>query len=151
MPLPRNDDVDIDYLIRKNWWKKVDVKGEDDCWPWLQSVGGHGYGQTWDGVTVRLAHRVAWSLRHGEQVPTGMTIDHECHNQICCNPLHLRVKTNVDNATDQGQRDKTHCPEGHPYDTFNTYVDPKGHRRCRCCAREKKAAWTARRKALQLS
>ena len=42
MPLPRNDDVDIDYLIRKNWWKKVDVKGEDDCWPWLQSVGGHG-------------------------------------------------------------------------------------------------------------
>lgn len=25
------------------------------------------------------------------------------------------------------------CPAGHPYDERNTYVDPRGHRRCRRC------------------
>jgi recombination endonuclease VII len=31
---------------------------------------------------------------------------------------------------------KTHCPKGHPYDEANTWVSPKGWRRCRRCRRE---------------
>jgi hypothetical protein len=30
---------------------------------------------------------------------------------------------------------KTHCPQGHPYDETNTYIDTDGGRRCRECAR----------------
>jgi hypothetical protein len=31
---------------------------------------------------------------------------------------------------------KTHCPKGHPYNMpGNTYIDPKGKRRCRRCNR----------------
>ena len=84
MPLPKDLPVDLAYLIEREWWTRVEVRDEAECWPWLQSVGSHGYGQTWDGVTVRLAHRVAWALANGEQVPLGMTIDHACHNKICC-------------------------------------------------------------------
>ena len=28
---------------------------------------------------------------------------------------------------------KTHCPNGHPYTTNNTYLDPRGYRNCRTC------------------
>lgn len=108
--------------------------GAGGCWPWTLSHGGHGYGQVTDGVAMRLAHRVAWVLHHGQQIPVGMTIDHACHNKTCCNPAHLRVLSNKANATDNGQGAKTHCPKGHEYTDVNTYVCPKGHRRCRTCA-----------------
>lgn len=29
--------------------------------------------------------------------------------------------------------DRTHCRRGHPYDEANTYLTPKGARRCRKC------------------
>jgi len=29
--------------------------------------------------------------------------------------------------------EKTHCPRSHEYDAKNTYVDPRGRRRCRRC------------------
>lgn len=34
-----------------------------------------------------------------------------------------------------GQAAKTRCPQGHPYDTSNTYVTKAGHRQCRTCRR----------------
>lgn len=130
-------EIDIAWLLTRNWWADVDVCALEPraCWPWRKSLGSHGYGQTWDGTTVRLAHRVAWTLYHMEQIPDGMTIDHICRNRRCCRPKHMRLLTNVENATDNGQGRKTHCPALHPYDEANTYVDPKGHRRCRACAR----------------
>jgi hypothetical protein len=30
---------------------------------------------------------------------------------------------------------KTHCPKGHRYGPLNTYIDPKGKKRCRMCRR----------------
>lgn len=30
---------------------------------------------------------------------------------------------------------RTHCPQGHPYDEANTHIDPRGHRHCRECNR----------------
>ena len=104
----------------------------DDCWPWQKSVGSHGYGQAWDGITVRLAHRCAWSLENGP-IPGEMTVGHICGTLRCCNPTHLRLLTNEENAGGI----KTHCPKGHPYSGDNLYVDPQGHRRCRACNRER--------------
>lgn len=133
-------DIDIDYLVSVDWWSRVDVGRWDDCWNWKKSTGSHGYGQTWDRITVRLAHRVAWTLHHGTQVPEGMTIDHICHNRRCCNPNHLRVLSNSENASDNGMASRSHCPSGHAYDEPNTYRDPAGHRRCRACAQLRRAA-----------
>ena len=67
-----------------------------------------------------------------------MTVDHKCHNRVCCNPSHLRLLTNVENATDNLQGRKTHCPHGHPYWGENLYVSPRGDRRCRTCARDRR-------------
>lgn len=126
--------IDISWLRQRDWWADVDRSKPNECWPWVKSTASHGYGQTWDGTTVRLAHRVAWTLAHGE-IPAEMTVDHTCRNRRCCNPSHLRLLTNVENASDNGFATKTHCPHGHPYGGENLYVSPRGDRRCRICAR----------------
>jgi hypothetical protein len=138
--------IDLEYLATVDWWQNVEVGDPDECWPWLKSVGSHRYGQTWDRVTVRLAHRVAWALHHGRQVPDGMTIDHECRNRVCCNPAHLRPMTNIENARDNGPANQTHCKWGHPFDDANTLRDGKGHRRCRQCTRNYSAWYKAEHK-----
>lgn len=50
--------------------------------------------------------------------------------------------------------DRTHCPQGHPYDEANTYIAPKtGARACKTCRRiadrEAKRAMRARKKAAE--
>jgi len=135
MPAVRNVAIDTDFLHLHDWWKDVDAGQPDQCWPWMKSTGSHGYGQTWDGITVRLAHRVAWVLHHGRQIPDDMTIDHICRNRTCVNVDHLRLLTNVENAKDNGMARRTQCPSGHAYDDANTYVNRMGHRQCRACAR----------------
>jgi hypothetical protein len=121
-------------------WDSIAVGSAEECWLWLKSVGSHGYGQvgwwTPEGRNaMTTAHRVAW-LAAGNVIPADMTIDHECRRRSCCNPSHMRLRTNVANAADNGQGRKTHCPHGHPYAGDNLYVTPKGHRRCRTCSRE---------------
>lgn len=125
-------------------WDRVDMRGPDECWPWKLSTGSHGYGQVgWkvDGSrtnAMTTAHRVAWMAANGETViPPGMTVDHVCHNRVCCNPAHLRLLTNEENARDNGFSSRTHCPLGHPYDESNTMYRPTAHggigRYCREC------------------
>lgn len=121
----------------------VDRSEPECCWPWMRSVGSHGYGQVgWHvgGKRVMfLAHRVAWALAHGP-IPEGLTIDHKCRNRRCCNPAHLRLLTRAANSADNGQARRTHCPKGHPYDAVNTYRRPRsGHRVCRACNNSRSA------------
>lgn len=139
MPSTRNKPFDLRYLADAAWWSRVTITTDEECWNWAQSCGSHGYGQTWDGITTRLAHRVAWSMHHGQQIPEDMTVDHICRNRKCCNPGHLRLLTNIDNASDNGQSNKTTCPRGHEYSLENTYIQPSnGFRRCRQCAKDRK-------------
>lgn len=113
------------------------------------SIGSHGYGQIgWQENKQQfmyLAHRVAWVIANG-QIPDGLTIDHLCRTRRCVNPAHLRLLTNVENATDNGQSKKTHCPHGHEYAGENLIVNRDGSRGCRACARRHKE----RRKATGL-
>lgn len=133
--LPRTDvAVNVSYLQRKDWWSRVAVtQSAEDCWLWKMSTGSHGYGQTWDGERVLLAHRVAWTLTHGP-IEGDLTVDHVCRTRRCCNPSHLCLLSNIENATLNGNRVKTRCSNGHPFDDLNTWIDPgNGHRTCLTC------------------
>lgn len=127
-----SEPIDVDLLQRRDWWRLVGRCNPFECWPWQQSVGSHGYGQTFDGITVRLAHRVAWTLTYGP-IPDGLTIDHLCRNRQCCNPGHMRLMTNVENARLNGNAVKTHCTRGHEFTPENTRLNNNGHRLCREC------------------
>lgn len=113
---------------------------DGDCHISTYSVMNNGYAQigwTEDGQRFhQLCHRVSWIAQRGP-IPDDMTIDHICRRRQCINVEHLRLVTNVENATDNGQGRKTHCPANHPYSDRNTYRDGEGHRRCRACAGQK--------------
>lgn len=140
--------LNLDYLRRDDYfWSRVGFDHETGCWPWTLSVGSHGYGNAYDGVTVRVPHRCAWELVYG-RILNGLTVDHLCRNRRCCNPAHLRLLTNEANAKDNGNARKTHCPRGHEYDDENTYVSPvSGHRACRTCSNASNKRRRARKRA----
>lgn len=88
-----------DQRITDRFWKKVDQSaGPDGCWPWL-GAWDKGYGKFGIGAKVYRAHRCAYEIARGP-IPTGMLIRHLCHYRPCCNPHHLEVGTELDNAAD---------------------------------------------------
>lgn len=89
--------------IIERFWSHVTIGQPDECWPWQQSTGSHGYGQTWDGKNVLLAHRVSWELTNGP-IPDGLRICHTCDNRLCCNPAHFFLGTDADNAMDKARK-----------------------------------------------
>lgn len=125
--------------IERFWGK---VKKTDSCWEWHGTKMNQGYGTI--GVSGRsgkkdiLAHRFAYELLVGS-IPVGLVIDHLCRNRTCVNPEHMEIVTHRVNllrgiGVPAQNALRTHCPQGHPYDLFNTYMTPSnGHRLCRAC------------------
>lgn len=74
---------------------KVEIRGEDECWPWLASLNRYGYGQfRWtqdDGhSTVSTSHRFGYELKYGP-IPEGYEPDHRCETTWCQNPFHMEA------------------------------------------------------------
>lgn len=122
------------------FWDKVLVG--DGCWEWQAGTQKHnGYGSfSMNGRDVK-AHRVSWLLWYGE-IPKGLRVLHRCDNPPCIRPDHLFLGTQKDNVLDAVAKGRhsmlkqTQCSRGHLFDEVNTYVDPKGRRRCRTCSNE---------------
>lgn len=99
------------------FWAKVDKSaGPDACWIWTASKARGGYGTF--GIKRRLigAHRIAWILANG-QIPHdgsyhGICVCHKCDNPPCCNPSHLFLGTNADNARDKTLKGRGNYPRG---------------------------------------
>jgi hypothetical protein len=126
-----------------NFWRKANKT--DTCWLWTGYVNREGYGEyTSQALTTRLAHRIAYALDKG-YLPE-LPLDHLCRSRHCVNPDHLEPVESIVNTRRSNvglnSANKTHCPQGHPYDEENTLVYG-GKRKCRTCknqaAREARA------------
>lgn len=222
--------------VSERFWSKVDIRGDDECWPWKAGVDRKGYGRFYfsGGREHRkhyTAHRAAYILsldiEHTDLNPEIATC-HICDNPPCCNPRHLFLGSWADNLADmtrKGRRrngisvgekngcakltesqvrdirgrfkegeskstlgkrfrvypstidaivrgikwahlddakycenpprgssnkEKTHCPQGHPYDGNNTQIhSTTGARRCRACRQQQERKYYQEKKNRQ--
>jgi hypothetical protein len=141
--------------------EKIDFDGPNGCWMWTGARTRTGYGHTSVGYKTWRAHRLVFTLLVRELVQDEQ-IDHLCHNRdeschggmtcphrLCVNPAHLRPIIWFQHAQERGpgrrNAEKTHCPQGHPYEGENLYHDSKG-RRCRACQRAASQRYEAKRR-----
>lgn len=137
------------FLMRtldERFWAKVNKTGPlwngTPCWMWM-GARNLGYGMfNLDGRIRRKtpAHRVAYQLLVGP-ISEGLELDHLCRNTLCVNPNHMEPVTHRENCR-RGLAGKyltarTHCPQGHPYDLFNTGIS-QNRRYCRACRTKRK-------------
>lgn len=109
---PRNTD--------EKFWQKVEWSQPDDCWNWKGSTK-NGYGRFTQAWVEHYAHRRAWELNAGTEVPDGMMVMHSCNNKTCCNPKHLSLGTAAKNTQDAYRDGLVQILEGekHPRSLLN--------------------------------
>lgn len=92
----------------ERFWKKVDKRGPDECWPWLASTSGHSkkYPNKEPRGGIRInkrripATRAGWFIHYGFD-PYPLHVLHTCDNGLCCNPAHWFRGTNKENILDR--------------------------------------------------
>lgn len=148
-----------DARLPARFWSKVAPCPMTGCWLWIGSCNETFYGSFWLGGRLRKAHRVAYEALVGP-IPAGLHLDHLCRTPPCVNPTHLEAVTPNENwtrgrlgmnpASQEHNRRKTHCSQGHSFTAQNTYRDELDRRRCRRCAADRASRRRAARREAQV-
>lgn len=75
---------------------------ESGCWEWQHSLDNGGYGSFGINGKSWRAHR--YSYQHYKGEIGGLNVLHKCDNPSCCNPDHLFLGNQSDNAIDMIQK-----------------------------------------------
>jgi hypothetical protein len=124
---------------------KVEPDLETGCWNWTARVSRTGCPLIWvhEKDNEVSAARVIYEHRVAPLFP-GQRLTHTCGNRKCVNPAHMKPGSAFDAMMRSGRspsaqnKDKTHCPKGHPYEGDNLRIDSKrNYRQCKECRRER--------------
>src|SRR3990167_8099742 len=111
------------------FWRNVDMGKDSECLEWQRCRQAKGYGLLrfeYMGTSMQKAHRVAYHLTFGA-IPERKHVLHRCDNPPCCNPYHLYVGSNADNAHDRMTRGRQQRGEA----TARAKLTPKMEREIR--------------------
>ena len=101
------------------------------CWIWQGATQRRqGYGTVGYGDRTWLAHRLAWTGRHGP-IPAGKILCHRCDERRCVNPDHLFLGTHAINGADRKAKMKARAtapvPPGPDEERAQIRIVYRGH------------------------
>lgn len=90
------------------------VRSDAGCLLWTGSTR-MDYGLITFRRRAWSVHRLVWTLVSGP-IPAGLNVLHKCDTPPCCNPEHLFLGTQKDNAEDRERKHRSKHPAGqdHP-------------------------------------
>jgi hypothetical protein len=93
--------AEITAGLVERFWSYVDIRGENECWPWTKSTDGSKYARFClpNKIRVRCSH-IAIFLTQGPPPEGKPFVLHTCDNLMCCNPVHFFYGTQIDNMQD---------------------------------------------------
>lgn len=101
---------------KQRYWEKVEVRGLDECWPWMGGRNKKGYGVMGFAGKNRKhrthnAHRIGLMIRLGS-LPDEIHALHICDCAFCQNPIHIFPGTNLENIADKMEKGRHRAPIG---------------------------------------
>ena len=92
------DPAEISEKVVERFDRFVVVTPWCDVWTGATTKGRGSYGRFRIGATTYAAHRVAYVIATGQDVPAGTVLDHVCGVTECVNPEHLDMVTQGENV-----------------------------------------------------
>ena len=88
--------------------QRIDSEGGlKTCWEWMGiKYKPSGYGRFKIKGKEYLAHRIAYSFFWNVDLQHCNVIMHTCDNPSCCNPLHLKNSTQLENMKDKMSKNR---------------------------------------------
>lgn len=96
--------MDLTPRQLENFWKKVDRKGDNECWLWLGGTDRRGYGLISFNNRMYRAPRVSIFLATGAMPCPEHDACHCCDTPGCVNPNHLSACSRKQNMQDASHR-----------------------------------------------
>lgn len=87
--------------IEWQFWSKVNILEDDECWLWQGALLRNGYGYAVFDNRNQGAHRIAYQLHFQIKLNDRLQlVCHTCDNRPCCNPNHLFLSNHKGNFAD---------------------------------------------------